>query len=196
MKAEQQYQLLQHLASPIVAITSQTNDEYNGMIANSAGRASLVPDIPRVSFYCFKQHYSHELISTSAEFCLHLLHRDQFDVIRALGFESGRETNKLEQVSWTENDREFPVIDDAYAWFQCRVINAMDAGPSTFFLGEAVETGTADEHEQLEVMDSEYFRENMPEEWVPLYRENKKAVQEWAREHSDVDPQYTWDVPR
>jgi flavin reductase (DIM6/NTAB) family NADH-FMN oxidoreductase RutF len=183
---EQVYGLLRNLTSPIVAVTSHRNDESNGMIANSAVRASLVPEIPRLSFYCFKRHHSHELIEETEKFCFHLLHRDQFMVVRHLGFDSGREHDKLSRIDWRKNDMDLPVIENAYAWMSCRVINSMDAGPSTFFLGEVETCQLHEQADDLQVLDSEYFRANMPEDWVSLYRENKRDVQKWAREHADV----------
>lgn len=192
MKDENIYVLLQNFASPIVAITSKDGNDINGMIANSAVRASLVPEMPRVSFYCFKQHYSHQLISNSGRFCMHLLHRTQFHLIRALGFDSGKETAKMDKVDWTAGTAGIPVLEESYAWFQCKVINGMDAGPSTFFLGEVEETGMNENVDRLEVMDSNYFRQNMPEEWIALYRENKREVQKWASTHAEVDPEWCW----
>jgi len=192
MKPQEEYRLLQNLASPVVAITSRWKGEVNGMIANSAGRASLVPEISRVSFYCFKQHYSHEMISCSGRFCMHLLHREQFSMIRRLGFESGRNHDKLKTISWKSSDAGVPILDDVFAWFECRVLNAMDAGPSTFFLGEVERSGTHPEIDQKKLMDSPYFRKNMPEEWKPLYKENKEAVQAWAMKHAEVDPDWNW----
>lgn len=186
MEPDEQYELLRNLTSPIVAITSRNDDTHNGMISNSAVRASLVPEISRLSFYCFKPHYSHEIITETEEFCFHFLHRDQFDVVRALGFDSGRDHDKMDRVDWSTNDHGLAVIDDAYAWMSCRVINSMDAGPSTFFLGDVVESHRHDDHEELTLLDGEYFREHMPEEWESLYRENKKEVQAWAREHAEV----------
>jgi flavin reductase (DIM6/NTAB) family NADH-FMN oxidoreductase RutF len=44
------YLMLRHLTSPVVAITSAAEGRKNGMIANSAQRASLVPTSPRSTF--------------------------------------------------------------------------------------------------------------------------------------------------
>lgn len=192
MKPDEEYQLLQNLASPVVAITSRWNDNVNGMIANSAVRASLVPEISRISFYCFKQHYSHKMISRSGQFCMHFLHREQFSLVRQLGFESGRDQDKLENISWQFSDSGLPVLDDVFAWFECSVLNAMDAGPSTFFLGEVNTSGKHPDINQKKLMNSPYFRQNMPEQWKPLYRENKQAVQAWAMNHAEVDPEWSW----
>ena len=75
------YNLLRHLTSPIVAITTSAGGRRNGMIANSAQRASLVPSLPRVSVYISKTNFSHDLVYSSGLLGLHLLRGDQYDVI-------------------------------------------------------------------------------------------------------------------
>lgn len=192
MEKDELYGLLQNVTSPVVAVTSSHDQVLNGMIANSAIRASLVPECPRVAFYCFKNNYSHELISGSGSFCLHLLHRDQFNVIGALGFESGRNTDKLDDLDFSRSTRGLPILGDVYGFFECKVVNAMDAGPSTFFMGEVQASGRHPDHRNLKLMDSDYFRRNMPEGWKEDYRANKQAAQEWARDHLEVDPNYSW----
>src|SRR5256885_4383056 len=62
MRPDETYQLLRNLTSPIVAITSERGGKRNGMISDSAVRASIVPAIPRVSVYIHKFNLSHDLI--------------------------------------------------------------------------------------------------------------------------------------
>lgn len=187
------YRMLQRFASPLVAVTTRHGATVNGMVANSAGRASLVPERPRLSFYCFKNHYTHELIGQSGRFCLHLLHRGQFKTVRALGFVSGRDHNKMDRLPWRSSGHDLPVLDVHFAYFECEVVNAMDAGPSTFFLGEVLEARKHPGAKDMLVMDSDYFRENMPDSWRTLYEQNKRRVQQWAREHLEVDPTKGWE---
>src|SRR5947207_2806779 len=89
------YQLLRNLTSPVVAITAQRNGKENGMISDAAVRASIVPMVPRVSVYIHKFNYSHDMIFETGRFAMHLLHTKQLDVVRRLGFVSGRDRDKL-----------------------------------------------------------------------------------------------------
>src|SRR5438132_6931933 len=95
LQPDQIYQLLRNLTSPVVAITSERGGKRNGMIADSAVRASIVPAIPRVSVYVHKFNYSHDLIFETGEYVLHRLRDDQFELIHRLGFTSGRARDKL-----------------------------------------------------------------------------------------------------
>ena len=98
------YQLLRNFTSPVVAITSERAGKRNGMISDSAARASIVPTIPRLSVYVHKFNLSHDMIYETGRLVLHLLRQDQFDLIHRLGFVSGRTTDKLADVPSREQE--------------------------------------------------------------------------------------------
>ena len=187
---EQTYQLLRHLTSPLVAITSELGGKRNGMISDAAIRASIVPTVPRLSVYIHKFNYSHDLIFDSGRFVLHLLHTKQFDLIHQLGFFSGRDRDKLADIPHRPGTLGAPVLDDCHAHFECRVANAMDTGSSTCFLGDVVAVGFGSATAaQGEVMTAAYFRANLPAEWRPDYERQLKAAQAFALARSrDVKP--------
>src|SRR2546428_13578022 len=95
MRPDQVYQLLRSLTSPVVAITSERGGKRNGMILDSAVRASIVPTIPRLSAYVHKFNLSHDLIFETGRFVLHLLREDQLELVHRLGFVSGCTRDKL-----------------------------------------------------------------------------------------------------
>jgi flavin reductase (DIM6/NTAB) family NADH-FMN oxidoreductase RutF len=190
MHSDAVYQLLRHLTSPVVAITSERAGKRNGMIADSAVRASIVPTIPRVSVYIHKFNYSHDMIFETGRFVLHLLRSDQFALIHQLGFASGRARDKLADVPHHLGALGTPVLDQCYAHFECSVANVMDTGSSTCFLGDVrhVGHGVAD-RATGEVMTATYFRANLPAEWRPEYEALLAAAQRYALERSrSIEP--------
>lgn len=189
MDPERTYEILRSLASPLVALTMRRGEKLNGMIANSAIRASLVPGAQRVAVYVFKEHLSHEILAETGRYVLHLLSRDQWDEIRALGFRSGREAEKLEGLDFRLTEDGLPVLPGSVAWLRCRVVNVMDAGASTYFMGDVLEAG---EGAGQELMDSGYFREHMPAAWRESYRENLRRVQELAAGRQDELDDRAW----
>ncbi|MBI4544712.1 MAG: flavin reductase, partial [Gemmatimonadetes bacterium] len=176
---EDTYALLQHLTLPLVALTSSASGRGNGMIANSAQRASLVPGLPRLSVYISKTNWTHELVYASGVFAVHLLRCDQWDVVHRLGLQSGRELDKLAGLELVCGKTGCPILVDAFAAFECRVINAMDAGASTFFLGDivSVRQGTPGP-----IMSSEYFRSHVPDKLRVLYESRLARAQEQLEE--------------
>ncbi|TLY49658.1 MAG: flavin reductase, partial [Gemmatimonadetes bacterium] len=188
--ADAVYQLLRNLTSPVVAITSERNGKRNGMISDSAVRASIVPAIPRVSVYIHKFNYSHDLVFDTGRFVLHLLRDDQFELVHRLGFSSGRTRDKLADVPHRLGVLGAPVLDECYAHFECRVANVMDTGSSTCFLGDVVEVGHGAAHEPRGgVMTAADFRAHMPAEWRAEYEALLRAAQAFAAERSrDIRP--------
>jgi flavin reductase (DIM6/NTAB) family NADH-FMN oxidoreductase RutF len=167
------YTLLRNLTSPVVAITTSAGGVRNGLIVNSAQRASLVPSIPRLSIYISKINYTHDLIYKSGVFTLHLLRNDQWDLIWRLGLNSGRDLQKLDSLRVIEGVTGCPMLEDCVAGFECNVVNAMDTGASTFFLGEVVNVM---EGQEGAIMTSDYFREHMPAERRLQYEANLRAA--------------------
>lgn len=173
---DETYRLLRHLTLPVVAITTSANGRRNGLIVNSAQRASLVPSLARISLYVSKTNFSHDLLYASGVFGVHLLRSDQWDVIRALGMRSARDvTDKLADVATRTGVTGCPMLSDVVAGFECRVVNAMDAGAATFFLGDIVDVqkGTPGE-----VMTSPHFRSNAPADLLAEYEARLRTAQE------------------
>jgi len=185
MHADQVYQLLRHLTSPVVAITSERAGKRNGMISDSAVRASIVPTIPRLSVYVHKFNLSHDMIFETGRLVLHLLREDQLDLVHQLGFVSGRTHDKLAAVPHRLGRLGAPVLDECFAHFECRVVNVMDTGSSTCFLGDVIEVGYGKASAPRgAVMTAAYFRANMPTGWRKDYEDHLAAAQRFAEERS------------
>lgn len=187
------YALLRNLTSPVVAITTSAGGVRNGLIVNSAQRASLVPTVPRLSIYISKINYTHDLVYKSGVFALHLLRRDQWEVVWQLGLQSGRDIDKLAKLRLLAGETGCPIIDDCIAAFECRVVNAMDTGASTFFLGEVV---NVIEGRDGPLMTSEYFRDTMPVEKRLQYEHNLRAAQARLEQMTGtINREQTWPGP-
>lgn len=169
------YALLRHLTLPVVAVTSSFEGRGNGMIANGAQRGSLVPTLPRISLYINKTNFTHDVVYRTGVLGVHLLRRDQWDLIYSLGFRSARQVDKLADIATRRGLTGVPMLEDCRAAFECRVVNAMDGGGSTFFLADVVDVA---EGAVGEVMTSEYFRENLPPDRKRVYETLLVAAQE------------------
>jgi len=182
---DETYQLLRHLTSPVVAVTSAHGGKRNGMIIDSAIRASIVPTLPRLAMFIHKFNVSHDMIFGSGHCVLHLLRQDQFDLIHRLGFTHGTDRDKLTDIPCRPGQLGPPVLDECYAHFECRIVNALDTGSSTCFLSDVVHVGYgAAAGPRGEVMTAPFFRANIPEGWRAEYVKLLAAAQQFARERS------------
>src|ERR1044071_10257940 len=115
LEPDRTYQLLRNLTSPVVAITCVRGGKENGMISDAAVRASIVPTVPRLSVYIHKFNYSHNMIYETGRFAMHLLHTKQFDLVRRLGFFSGRDQDKLAGTPPHTGTLGAPILDYCFA---------------------------------------------------------------------------------
>ncbi len=188
------YRLLRHLTLPVVAVTSSLEGRGNGMIANSAQRASLVPSLPRVSLYVSKTNLTHDFVYRSGVLGVHLLRCDQWQVVRGLGLTSGRDSDKLAGFETQAGPvTGCPLLSDVFAAFECRVLNAMDAGAATFFLADVVSVHAP---RNGEVLTSEYFRLKMPEDLRQDYEAKLKEAQGYLLDIAQgVERERSWPGP-
>ena len=185
----QHYELLRALTSPVVAVTTRRGDELNGLIVNSALRASLSPEKLRLSIIVHKFNHSHDMIFESGVFTAHILTADRMDLVIRLGCASGRDTDKMEGLAHRLGATGTPILDDCYAYFECHVVNAMDTGGSTIFLGAA---GTAGGSGAGEVMTSRHVRDGLPAEYQARYDEELEQGQRFATEMADTMHALVW----
>lgn len=183
------YELLHDLTSPVVAITCLRGKRKNGMIVNSAMRASLSPDRPLVSIYVHKFTYSHDIIFETGKFALHVLDKSQMDVVYKLGFKSGREADKFKDLPHRTGKLGLPILKDCYSYFECEVVNAMDTGGSTCFLGSVVNGGSGG---GTGVLESDHMRNAMSDEWKELYLKNLKVAQRFITERAGKIKPLIW----
>ena len=184
MKTDPAYELMRQFVSPVVAITSAWEGRRNGMISDSVVRASISPNVPRLSVYIHKWHLSHDYIWNSGRLAIHLLHREQLPLVHTLGFRSGRDADKLAGVAHRPGVGGVPVLEDCVAAFELRVINTMDAGYATHFLGhiEATHRGR-----DAEVLTAAWFREHLPAAWQSEWQDNYRRAQDVIEQHSTIE---------
>ena len=137
----------------------------------------------------------YDMIFESGRFAMHLLHTRQFDLVRRLGFSSGRDQDKLTGIPYHRGKLGVPVLDECYAHFECNVANVMDTGSSTLFLGDVVHVGrgrAAGLDPEGELLTATYFRSNMPAEWRQEYEVHLHDAQRTAESMSRSIKAVTW----
>ncbi len=155
--------MMGNLWSPIAAITSSWKGKNNVQIAVAAAAASIVPERPRVLLQIYKTNYTHSLIECSRAFALNFLRIDQLELIKKFGFSSGRDIDKLAETPFSHGVAGSPILDDCWGFLDCRVINAMDGGDMTCFLGEVLDGSMLSEGEPLWWRDA---RRRIPGDWM------------------------------
>ena len=134
--------MMTHLWAPMAAVTSAWQGKHNAQIAVAISAASIVPDKPRVAIKIQKRNLTHDLIYNSGAFALNFLRTDQIALIAAFGLVSGREVEKLSGVPYRLGPSGSPVLERCWGYLDCRIVNALDGGDLTCFLGDVLEGDT------------------------------------------------------
>jgi len=69
-------------------------------------------------------------------------------LIQTFGFQSGKDTDKFEGISWVPTADDLPVLEEGICgWFECRVKQAVEFPGQTLFILEVFESERLGEHE-------------------------------------------------
>jgi flavin reductase (DIM6/NTAB) family NADH-FMN oxidoreductase RutF len=123
------------------------------------------------------------MIWNSGRFILHLLHRGQFDLVHRLGFVSGRDGDKLATIEHHPGKSGVPILNDCYAAFECQVINTMDTGYATHYLGDVVAMHRG---QGEEILTPAWFRANLPPQWNEEFLHNYREAQKYIEQNPGI----------
>jgi flavin reductase (DIM6/NTAB) family NADH-FMN oxidoreductase RutF/rubredoxin len=145
-----------HKISYGIYIVSSKNKAgmLNGQIANVVFQVTAEP--PQVAVCLNKGNLTCEYVKESNMFTISVLSKDtDLQFIGRFGFKSGRNMNKFENVRYKISAHGMPIVlDNSIAYIEAKVINSVDVGTHTLFIGEVVD---ADVLSNGETMTYEFY---------------------------------------
>jgi flavin reductase (DIM6/NTAB) family NADH-FMN oxidoreductase RutF len=129
---------LHKLGYGMYVIGSHKGDKLNGQIANTVFQITSEP--PTVAVSINKSNLTHEYIKASQVFSAAVLcQATPLPYIGSFGFRSGRDVDKLQGVNYRIGQTGSPIfIDHATAYLEAEVIQDVDVGTHTIFIGKIV----------------------------------------------------------
>ena len=125
-----------HMTYGIYVLTTRHEDTINGMIASWASQVSYDPPLIMVAVH--PNRYSHDLLKESGHFALHILAREQTDLLaRFKGPDPG---SKFADLAWHNGVTGCPILTDCIGILECRIQTTLAPGNHTLFIGEVVDT--------------------------------------------------------
>jgi flavin reductase (DIM6/NTAB) family NADH-FMN oxidoreductase RutF len=97
------------------------------------------------------KNLSYALLKQSGAFVLNMLRRDQLELARHFGTQSGRERDKLSGQRWRLGTLGAPILQDAAAYLECRMTGATPAGDHELVLGRAIRGEVIDDTAEVMV---------------------------------------------
>jgi len=119
----------------IYVLTSSYKEEINGMIASWVSQVSYDPLLIMVAVHT--NRYSHQLIEKSGCLALHVVARDQADLLRR--FKGSDPRAKFSSIQWKRGTTGSPVLENCIAYFEGKIVERFSPGNHTLFFAEVVD---------------------------------------------------------
>ena len=119
-------------------ITAADGSQRGGLAASWVQPASVDSQRPVLLAGIAPNHFTAELIDASGAFAAHLLRSDQIDLAWNFASDSGRNRDKLADLTVTNGKTGSPILTDCLAWCDCRVFARLDAGDRLFYWADLV----------------------------------------------------------
>lgn len=132
------YEAFHALSYGLYVVGAASDGKYYGYIANTAFQVTAEPS--RIAISCHKNNNTRAAIVDSGVFSLSVLHQEvKPALIKSFGYSSAPGLDKFSEFTHMTGKSGAPIlIEDAVAYFECRVTQEMDLGSHTLFIGEVV----------------------------------------------------------
>jgi flavin reductase (DIM6/NTAB) family NADH-FMN oxidoreductase RutF len=125
------------LVNGVYLVTARLGDKVNGMTAAWVSQVSLNPLLVMVSIA--PPRYSHSLIKESGIFAINVLTSGQVELAKRFGYKSGRKIDKFAGLDYLTAASGAPVLPQAYAFMDLKLVDTFTAGDHSLFVGEVLE---------------------------------------------------------
>ena len=127
------------LSYGMYVVSSKKEGTFNGQIANTVFQVTAEPS--QISVCINKENLTHRFIQKSKIFTISILERDApMEFIGRFGFKSGKEVEKFKGIDYKLGITGVPVIiQNCLGYLECEVVNNIDVGTHTVFIGKVAE---------------------------------------------------------
>jgi flavin reductase (DIM6/NTAB) family NADH-FMN oxidoreductase RutF len=119
----------------------RAGERRNGMTLNLATQVATDPKL--IGIAVTKEAFTHTLIAEGKVFALNIIDREDRAIVRKFvkPVEVDEQAMTLNGFQFHDGKTGAPILDQAVAYLECEVRNAVDCGDHTFFIGEVADAG-------------------------------------------------------
>ena len=167
---------LHKLGYGLYVVGSTKGGKLNVQIANTVFQVCSEPPVIAVAIN--RQNLTHEFITGSKVFTVSVLSQDTpLSFIGHFGFKSGREADKLKGINYKLGETRAPIVlDHTLAYLEAAVINQVDVGTHSIFVGELVAADDVKEGEPLTYAYYHKVKRGTTPKTAPSYIERQKEA--------------------
>jgi flavin reductase (DIM6/NTAB) family NADH-FMN oxidoreductase RutF len=138
---------LRLLTYGLYIVTSRDGEEYAAGTITWLSQCSMEP--PLVMAGIQQESSLHAAIGNSRAFAVHIIGRSQKNMAMNFFKTTKREGQTLNGHRFESGATGSPILADALAWVECRVLEEIRRGDHTIFVAEVVDTGARRDEEPL-----------------------------------------------
>ncbi|MDD3306990.1 MAG: flavin reductase [Acetobacterium sp.] len=129
--------LLFNVSYGLYIISSIKDDKLNGMVSNTFIQ---VTDTPLKASVCLgKGTLTSEYVRASGVFGASILGKDNHDLIKHFGYQSGRDVDKFKTRNYITGKTGCPGLSETLCFIECEVEQTIDLGTHYLFIGKVVD---------------------------------------------------------
>ncbi|MBW2646362.1 MAG: flavin reductase [Deltaproteobacteria bacterium] len=180
-------QALHKISYGMYILTSGKDNKFNGQIVNSVIQATSEP--ATVAICVNHDNLTHEFIENSKVFTLSTLSEDApMSLIGNFGFKSGRDIDKFKGINSRTGRNGAPIIlDSVVAFLECELINQMDIGSHTMFLGRVVDGDILSDKNPMTYAYYHTIKGGKAPKSAPHYIEDEEKISVKEKEGNKMD---------
>ena len=155
-------------------VGSRKGDKLNAQVVNTVIQVCSEP--VKLAIAINRDNYTHELITASKGFTATVLSKDTpLSFIGSFGFRSGRHVDKFEGVNYKLSTNQLPIVlDNALVYLETKVVNQVEAGTHTLFIGDLVDADIIKDGEPMTYAYYQQVKRGTTPKSAPSYIEPKK----------------------
>jgi flavin reductase (DIM6/NTAB) family NADH-FMN oxidoreductase RutF len=133
--------------SAVAVVTAEHDGLRRGLTATAV--CSVSADPPQVLACVNKSGSTHATIAEAGRFGINYLAQSQESVARVFSQAQDEPTKRFQSNDWCSGAEGVPLLREALASFACRVVQQIDCGTHTIFVGEVLEIHQQDQSSLL-----------------------------------------------
>lgn len=167
----------------LYVISSKRGKKINGQIANTVFQITSEPPTMAVSIN--KENLTHEFIEESKVFTVSILSEETpMKFIGHFGFKSGKELDKFKDMNYKIGLTGAPIVlENTIGYLEVELIDTLDAGTHTVFIGEVVDAEIINDKEPMTYAYYHKIKGGKAPKTAPTYikEESQKEVDKMAK---------------
>jgi flavin reductase (DIM6/NTAB) family NADH-FMN oxidoreductase RutF len=135
ISSEEYRNALRNFASGVTIVTIRAGAEKHGLTVSAF--ASVSPEPPLVLVVIDHRHKAYPLLQRDdATFAVNILEQTQVELSNRFAWT--KDEDRFDEGDWREGPSGVPVLANAMAWLDCRIVARHPAGTHTVYVGEVM----------------------------------------------------------